>query len=185
MHEEIIISGFGGQGTLFAGQLLAYAGMDQGRYVTWMPSYGPEMRGGTAHCIVIVSDTPIGSPLIRRPSIAMVLNQPSFDKYESLLKSGGVLAVNCSLIDSRSERDDITTVFVPGNDIADELGDVRMANVALLGGLLSVYPVVTLDAIRQVLDDHIPPRRQKIIEPNKKALMAGAEYVTQKGASYA
>jgi 2-oxoglutarate ferredoxin oxidoreductase subunit gamma len=179
MHEEIIISGFGGQGTLFAGQLLAYAGMDQGYFVTWMPSYGPEMRGGTAHCIVIVSDKPIGSPLIRRPSVAMVLNQPSFDKYEPLLKQDGVLVINHSLIKSESQRRDITSIYVPGNDIANELGDVRMANVVLLGALLAVRPVVTLDAIEQALDDHIPLRRQKIIEPNKKALLAGAEHVGQ------
>lgn len=183
MHEEIVISGFGGQGTLFAGQLLAYAGMDQGRFVTWWPSYGPEMRGGTAHCIVIVSDAPIGAPLITRPSMSIVLNQPSFDKYEPLMKPGGVLVVNSSLIPSCSQRDDITCVLVPGNDIANGLGDVRMANVVLLGALLATRPVVSLEAIQQTLDEHIPPRRQKIVEPNKKALMAGAEYVVkEKGA---
>ena len=181
MQEEIIISGFGGQGTLFAGQLLAYAGMDRGCQVTWMPSYGPEMRGGTAHCIVIVSDVEIGSPLILRPSIALVLNQSSFDKYEPLVKPGGVIAINSSLISSRSGRTDITNICVPANTIANELGDVRMANVVLLGGLLAVRPVVPLEAIAQALDEHIPPRRHKIIEPNKRALFAGARYITEKG----
>jgi len=177
MQKEVVISGFGGQGTLFAGQLLAYAAMDQGNFVTWWPSYGPEMRGGTAHCIVIVSDAPIGAPLVHRPLLAIALNQPSFDKYEPLVKPGGVLVVNSSLVRSCSERSDITCVPVPGNDIANDLGDVRMANVVLLGALLTVQPVVSLEAIKQALDEHIPARRQKIIEPNKKALMAGAEYV--------
>jgi len=181
MQEEIIISGFGGQGTLFAGQLLAYAGMDRGRQVTWMPSYGPEMRGGTAHCIVIVSDVVIGSPLILRPSVALVLNQPSFDKYEPLVKPGGAIAINCSLIGSRSLRADVTNICVPATAIANELGDVRMANIVLLGGLLAVRPVVPLDAIAQALDDHIPPRRRKIVEPNKQALLAGARYIEERG----
>lgn len=186
MHEEIIISGFGGQGTLFAGQLLAYAGMDQGNFVTWWPSYGPEMRGGTAHCIVIVSDTPIGAPLVHRPSMAIVLNQPSFDKYEPLLKPEGVLVVNSSLIKSCSERGDITCLFVPGNDIAHDLGNVRMANVVLLGAMLAARPVVPLEAIKRTLDIHIPARRQKIVEPNKEALMAGAQHMTkEKGVVHA
>ncbi len=185
MQEEIVISGFGGQGTLFAGQLLAYAAMDQGRYVTWWPSYGPEMRGGTAHCIVIISDAPIGAPLVHHPSMAIVLNQPSFDKYEPLVKAGGVLVVNSSLVQGCSQRNDITCLLVPGNDIANGLGDVRMANVVLLGALLAVRPVVSLEAVKQTLDEHIPARRQKIIEPNKKALMAGAEYViTEKGVQH-
>lgn len=184
MQEQIIISGFGGQGTLFAGQLLAYAGMDQGSFVTWMPSYGPEMRGGTAHCIVIISDAPVGSPLIHRPSMAIVLNQPSFDKYEPLIKPGGLLVVNSSLITACSERADMTCALVPGNDLAINLGDVRMANVVLLGAMLALRPVVSLEAIKQTLDNHIPPRRQKIIEPNKQALMAGAEYIIkEKGLS--
>lgn len=177
MHEEVIISGFGGQGTLFAGQLLAYAGMDEGRYVTWMPSYGPEMRGGTAHCIIIISDTPVGSPIIRNPSVALVLNTPSYDKYEPLVKSGGILVVNSSLIDRCSQRGDIRVINVPANDIARELGDVRMANVVSLGGLLAVHPFVSLDSVKQALENHIPPRRRKIVEPNQKALVMGAEYV--------
>jgi 2-oxoglutarate ferredoxin oxidoreductase subunit gamma len=180
MHEEVIISGFGGQGTLFAGQLLAYAGMDEGRFVTFIPSYGPEMRGGTAHCIVIVSDDPIGSPIIRCPSAAVVLNPPSFEKYEPLVKPGGVLVVNSSLVPCPSTRDDIVVVRVPGNEIAHELGDVRMANVVCLGALLAVRSMVSLDSIKRSLDEHIPPRRQKIVEPNKRALMRGAESALQK-----
>jgi 2-oxoglutarate ferredoxin oxidoreductase subunit gamma len=176
MHEEVIISGFGGQGALFAGQLMAYAGMAEGRFVTWIPSYGPEMRGGTAHCVVIVSDSPIGSPIIRCPSAAIVLNRPSFDKYEPLIRPGGVLVVNASLIDCTSPRDDIVTVRVPGNAVALELGDVRMANVVLLGGLLAVRPIVSFDSVNTALEEHIPARRRKIVEPNKQALLRGAAY---------
>jgi 2-oxoglutarate ferredoxin oxidoreductase subunit gamma len=177
MHEEVIISGFGGQGALFAGQLMAYAGMAEGRFVTWIPSYGPEMRGGTAHCVVIVSDSLIGSPIIRCPSVAVVLNRPSFDKYEPLVKPGGVLVVNASLIDCTSQRGDIITVRVPGNDLANALGDVRMANVVLLGGLLVVRPLVSFASVEAALEEHIPARRRKIVEPNKQALLRGAEYV--------
>ena len=113
METSIIISGFGGQGALFAGQLLAYAGMDAGRFVSWIPSYGPEMRGGTAHCTVIISDEEIGAPIVARPDVAVVLNLPSYDKYEPLVKPGGLLVVNSSLIPSESGRNDIDVVYVP------------------------------------------------------------------------
>jgi 2-oxoglutarate ferredoxin oxidoreductase subunit gamma len=122
---------------------------------------------------------PIGSPVVRYPSAAIVLNRPSFDKYEPLIKAGGVLVVNSSLIDRTSERTDITVVRVPGNTIAHELGDVRMTNVVLLGGLLAVRPIVAFDSVRKALEEHIPPRRQKIVEPNKRALMMGADCVAR------
>src|SRR5512136_66088 len=125
MHEEIIFSGFGGQGALFAGQLLAYAASDIGLHVTWIPSYGPEMRGGTAHCTVVVSDEPIGSPLVRHPTSAIALNLPSFERYEPLIKPGGLLVYNKSLIAATPGRADIHYVAVPANVIAEELGNVR------------------------------------------------------------
>ena len=130
METSIVISGFGGQGVLFAGQLLAYAGMDAGRHVTWIPSYGPEMRGGTAHCVVIISDEPIGAPTVARPDVAIVLNQPSFDKYVPLVKPGGLLVVNSSLIEAETERRDIDVVHVPANAIAEEWGTAKMLNMA-------------------------------------------------------
>ncbi|MDO9348864.1 MAG: 2-oxoacid:acceptor oxidoreductase family protein, partial [Anaerolineales bacterium] len=123
MQTEIIIAGFGGQGVMFAGQVLAYAAMDKGKQVTWMPSYGPEMRGGTANCIVVIADEEIGSPLVQNPPAAVVMNLPSFDKYEPLVKTGGVLIVNASMVDRAAQRDDITTILVPANDIAEEIGD--------------------------------------------------------------
>jgi 2-oxoglutarate ferredoxin oxidoreductase subunit gamma len=176
MHEEVIISGFGGQGTLFAGQLLTYTGMDEGWHVTWIPSYGPEMRGGTAHCIVILSDDDIGSPIIRQPTICIVMNPPSMDKYEPLIKPGGLLVVNSTLIRSRSERDDIQVVYVPANELAIEAGSVKMTNVVLLGALLATREILPIAALKRTLDEHIPQRRQHIIEPNKKALDRGIEY---------
>lgn len=176
MHEEVIISGFGGQGTLFAGQLLTYTGMDEGWHVTWIPSYGPEMRGGTAHCTVILSDDDIGSPIIRQPTICVVMNPPSMDKYESLIKPGGLLVVNSTLIRSRSERDDIQAVYVPANELAIEAGNVKMANVVLLGALLAMREILPIAALKRTLDEHIPQRRKHIIEPNKKALDRGIEY---------
>src|SRR5512139_468458 len=127
MHAELIISGFGGQGALFAGQLLAYAALDEGLQVTWIPSYGPEMRGGTAHCTVVISDGPIGSPLVRRPTSVIALNLPSFEKYEGLVKPGGLLVYNSSLISARPVRGDIRYAAVPANVIAEQLGNVRQA----------------------------------------------------------
>ncbi|OQY25366.1 MAG: 2-oxoacid:ferredoxin oxidoreductase subunit gamma [Anaerolineaceae bacterium 4572_32.1] len=176
MHEEIIVSGFGGQGALFAGQLLTYTGMDAGYQVTWIPSYGPEMRGGTAHCTVILSDDPIGSPIIRRPTLAIVMNPPSMEKYEALVKPGGVLVVNSTLVREKSKRDDLGTVYVPANDLATELGNVKMANVVLLGALLATRPILSVEALKQAMEDHIPERRKHIIEPNKRALDRGIEY---------
>jgi len=177
MYESIIISGFGGQGALFAGQLLTYAAMDQGKQVTWIPSYGPEMRGGTAHCVVVISDEEIGSPLVRRPSLAIVLNMPSFEKYHPLVLPGGTLIINSSLVGTPEVRDDIRTVFVPANDIALELGNVRLANIVLLGALLEATGLLSLEAIDEALEKHLPERHRRFLEPNKQALRRGAAVV--------
>jgi 2-oxoglutarate ferredoxin oxidoreductase subunit gamma len=179
MHEEIIFSGFGGQGALFAGQLMTYAGMDAGWQVTWIPSYGPEMRGGTAHCTVIISDRPIGSPIIRNPTIAVVLNPESMIKYEPLVQPGGLLVINSTLVRQRTDRDDISEVAVPANDLAAELGNVKMANVVLLGAMLVHRPIVALDALETVLEEHLEGAKRRFIEPNKRALHRGATYAQQ------
>jgi 2-oxoglutarate ferredoxin oxidoreductase subunit gamma len=173
----VIISGFGGQGALFAGQLLTYTGMDEGWHVTWIPSYGPEMRGGTAHCIVILSDDDIGSPIIRQPTIAVVMNPPSMEKYEPLVKAGGLLVANSTLVRAQSQREDIETVHIPANDLAAELGNVKMANVVLLGALLGTREILPIESIKRTLEEHIPKRRKHIIEPNKRALDRGIAYV--------
>jgi 2-oxoglutarate ferredoxin oxidoreductase subunit gamma len=183
MQEEIIISGFGGQGALFAGQLLAYAGMASGKHVTWIPSYGPEMRGGTAHCTVVVADEPIGSPLVRHPTAVIALNLPSLDKYEGLVKPGGVLVYNSTLIQREVYRTDLQVIPVPANDISLEetaelsetdTGDTRLANVAALGALIQAVGVVPLESVEGALEAHLPERHQRWLEPNRRALRRGA-----------
>lgn len=177
MHEEVIISGFGGQGALFAGQLLTYTGMDEGWHVTWIPSYGPEMRGGTAHCIVILSSDDIGSPIIRRPSLCIVMNPPSMDKYEPLIMPGGLLVANSTLVRAESAREDIQAVYIPANELAAELGNVKMANVVLLGAMLGMREILPIESVKRTLEEHIPERRKHIIEPNKRALDRGVQFV--------
>ncbi|RME44254.1 MAG: 2-oxoacid:ferredoxin oxidoreductase subunit gamma [Chloroflexi bacterium] len=174
METSIIISGFGGQGSLFAGQALAYACMDAGMDVTWIPSYGPEMRGGTAHCTVILSDEPIGSPLVSQPDIAVVMNLPSMDKYEPLVQPGGVLVVNTSLVHRPAEREDIRVVEVPANEIADELGDRRLANMVMLGAMLAETNLLPLEAVERALEAHLPERHRELLEANYQALERGA-----------
>lgn len=179
MYEEIIFSGFGGQGALFAGQLLAYAALDSGLQVTWIPSYGPEMRGGTAHCTVVVSDEAIGSPLVRHPRSVVALNLPSFEKYEPLVKPDGLLVYNQSLIPATPARTDIRNIAVPANDIAEELGNVRQSNVVLLGAYLAATGLLPLAAIEEALDRHLPERQRKYLASNKEALRRGAACVTE------
>lgn len=177
MQEEIIISGFGGQGALFAGQLLAHAALAQRFHVTWIPSYGPEMRGGKARCTVIISEEEIGSPLVRRPSAAIVLNIPSMDGFEPAIKPGGVLVVNSSLVTGRSERTDIRAYYAPASDMATELGNIRLANVVCLGALVQATGVVPLEAVEQALDDHLPQRHRQLLGLNKEALHQGAALI--------
>lgn len=179
MHEEIIVSGFGGQGALFAGQVLTYAGMAEGRHVTWIPSYGPEMRGGTARCTVIISDDEIGSPVVRRPSAAIVMNIPSMDRYEPLLKEGGVLVYNSSLIDRPARRKDLRAVAVPATDIAAELGNSRMANVVMMGAFLALTKIVSPSTIDQVLEEHLATHRRHLLDANKEALRRGMALVPE------
>lgn len=179
MQTEIIIAGFGGQGVLFAGQLLSYAAMDEGREVTWIPSYGPEMRGGTANCTVIISDEEIGSPMVRNPKAVIAMNLPSLDKYEPLVRAGGVLVANSSIIERPIARTDILAVAVPGNDIAERNGDRRLTNMALLGALLANLPVLSIDAIEKALKDHLPERHHKLLPSNYKALREGATYLAE------
>lgn len=178
-ETSIIISGFGGQGTLFSGQVLAYAALDNGKEVTWIPSYGPEMRGGTAHCTVIISDEPIGSPLVRNPDVALALNLPSLDKYEYTVKEDGVLIVNASLINRPLERKNIRNIYIPANIIAEELGTGRMANMVMIGGMIYMKPVLTLDMVKIALSEHIPTRHRKTLPMNFKALERGYAFAKE------
>lgn len=175
MQTEIFIAGFGGQGVLFAGQLLAYAAMDEGRDVTWIPSYGPEMRGGTANCTVVIADEEIGSPIVRHPQAFIVMNLPSLGKYEGMVRPGGVVVINSSIIDRKANRDDVQSIMIPGNEIAEELGDRRMTNMVLIGGLLAHLPVLSLDAIGKALEAHLPARHLRLLPKNLLALRRGAE----------
>lgn len=175
MQTSIIISGFGGQGVLFSGQLLAYAGMDSGQHVTWIPSYGPEMRGGTANCTVIVSDEPIGAPLVNKPDVVVALNLPSFEKYEGLVKPDGLFVVNSSIITVATERDDVEAVYVPANEIAEEEGSARMLNMAAVGAMLAKRPFLSLEAVQQALRDHLPESKSHLLEANLRVIQRGYE----------
>ncbi len=176
MQTEIIIAGFGGQGVLFAGQVLAYAAMDQGMHVTWIPSYGPEMRGGTANCTVVISDLEIGSPLVSHPTAVVAMNKPSFDKYESMVKAGGLLVINQSMVDRGVERSDIRSIMVPANTIAEKIGDKRMTNMVLLGALLGNLGVLPLNAVEKSLKEHLPAKHHKLLPANRMALESGAAF---------
>lgn len=180
METSITISGFGGQGTLFAGQVLAYAALDAGKSVTWIPSYGPEMRGGTAHCTVIISDEEIGSPIVRSPAIAVALNLPSLNKYERLVQPGGLIVANASLINREVEREGIEAIHIPANKIAEEIGNVRLANMVTIGAMITARPVLSLEALKQALAAHLPERHKKLIPANFEALQRGADFVAVK-----
>ncbi|HLD93632.1 MAG TPA: 2-oxoacid:acceptor oxidoreductase family protein [Anaerolineales bacterium] len=175
MQTEIVIAGFGGQGVLFAGQVLAYAAMDSGKHVTWFPSYGPEMRGGTANCTVIVADEDIGSPNVRNPQAVICLNLPSLDKYEPLVVNGGLLALNTSLINRAVAREDLHVVEAPANEMAEELGDKRLVNAVMLGALVEATGVLPMEAIQKALKDHLPAKHQDLLPANFIALEKGAE----------
>jgi len=175
MQTEIVIAGFGGQGILFAGQILAYDAMDKGKEVTWIPSYGPEMRGGTANCTVIIADEEIGSPLVRNPKAVIAMNLPSLDKYEPLVIAGGYLIVNTSLVNRTVQRSDITAVHIPANEIAESLGEKRLSNLVMVGALLAQLTELPLEAVENALHEHLPERHRKLLSLNLKALSKGVE----------
>ncbi|NPV86731.1 MAG: 2-oxoacid:acceptor oxidoreductase family protein [Anaerolineae bacterium] len=180
MQTEFVFSGFGGQGVMFAGQLLSYAAMDDGLHVTWFPSYGPEMRGGTANCVVIISDEEIGSPMVRNPKAAVVFNLPSLDKYEPLVQPGGLMVINASMVNREVGRDDITCVRVPANEIAEKVGDKRMVNMVMLGALIANLPIVPLSSLEKALREHLPQRHQRLLPANLLALKEGSVYLAEK-----
>jgi 2-oxoglutarate ferredoxin oxidoreductase subunit gamma len=174
MFEQIIISGFGGQGALFAGQLLTYAGLEEGRQVAWLPSYGPEMRGGTARCTVTVSDETIGSPITDTPSAVVALNPPSLEMFEPKVQPGGLLIVNSSIAKEKVKRDDIKSLSIPATDMArEEFSDERMTNMILLGALVRLTGVVSLESVVTALKKNLPERRHHLLEPNRVALQKG------------
>lgn len=173
MHEEVVFAGFGGQGVLFAGQLLSYAAMHEGKHVTWIPSYGPEMRGGTANCTVVVSDEPIGSPLVSHPSVVVAFNNPSVIKYQDEVKPGGLLVINSSIVDVEVTRSDIVVLYIPATDIANELGEVRMTNMILSGAMVAARPMITVETLVETLTEKLPKRKHHLLPRNLEAIQRG------------
>jgi 2-oxoglutarate ferredoxin oxidoreductase subunit gamma len=174
MERSVIIAGFGGQGVILAGKILAQAGMDHGLEVTWLPSYGPEMRGGTANCTVVLSDDTVGSPIIDEPTALIAMNRPSLDKFEPTLAAGGTLVVNSSLIDREAERDDLTAHYVPVNDLAASLGNPRTINMIALGAYLKATESVPLEIAQQAMAETLEASgKGKLIDVNRRALEEG------------
>lgn len=173
MQHEVVFSGFGGQGVLFAGQLLAYAGMAEGKHVTWIPSYGPEMRGGTANCTVVVADEPVGSPVTKRPGVVVAFNLPSVLKYQDMVKPGGLLVINSSLVDEEILRADIRVLNIPATDTANTLGESRLTNMILFSAMLTREPVIAMQTLKDTLIAKLPARKQHLLDINLQAIEAG------------
>ena len=173
MTTNIIITGFGGQGILFAGKILAYTALITGKQLSWLPSYGPEMRGGTANCHVIVSDEPVGSPIIITPDVLISMNKPSLDKFEGAVKEGGTILYDKSLIDREVTREDVKVSAVPATEIATSDGKAGMANMIMLGALLKATGIFTLDEIRMGVEKTVPPTKQHLVDVNMAMIEKG------------
>ena len=176
--HEIVIAGFGGKGLLFSGKVLAYAGLLEGRELSWLPSYGPEMRGGTANCNVILSDTPVGSPIVDHPNVLMVMNGPSLDKYESEVVPGGMIFVDSTLVTRPVARTDVTVYAVPATQMANDMGVPGMANMILLGALIAKTGCIQEAGLPDALKKVIPARKADLFDANMKAIQAGKDYVS-------
>jgi 2-oxoglutarate ferredoxin oxidoreductase subunit gamma len=174
MQNDVIMAGFGGQGILLIGKMLAYAGMHAGKEVSWLPSYGPEMRGGTCNCTVVISDRPVGSPVIRSPRAVVAMNLPSLEKFESDIRQGGLLLINSSLINRSAEREDLMVVEVPANEIASDLGNPRGANMVALGAYIGATEAVSLDHVIEVIRETFAAK-PAVIDVNIEALRKGFE----------
>ena len=173
---EILIAGFGGQGILFSGKFLAYKGLVEDLQVSWLPSYGPEMRGGTANCNVILSDLPVGSPIITAPNVLIAMNLPSLEKYVNSVVPGGQIYVDSSLISAKVERTDVEVFYIPATQIAKEEGISTLANMIIVGHLLENHPELSFDGAEAVVDKLVPPKKAALKDLNMKALNIGKEY---------
>ncbi len=173
MYQQVIIAGFGGQGVLTCGQVLALAAMTDGKYVTWMPSYGPEQRGGTANCVVTLADRPIGSPLPEELGAALVFNQPSLAKFQPRLKKGGLIVVNSSIVRVRDRCSDIAVHLVPADEIARRTGLSKAANLVMLGSYLALSGAVSAEAVKEAVKIYLGKSKQHLVEINLAALEAG------------
>ena len=175
-NAQILIAGFGGQGILFAGKFLAYQALSEGRQLSWLPSYGPEMRGGTANCSVIISDEPIGSPIVTAPDVLVTMNLPSLDKYEGAVKAGGIIISDTSLIARKVQRDDVKTFYIPATQMANEAGMPTLANMIMMGKLIKETAIIDFDGVEETMSHLVSARHKDMLELNIKALRMGYEY---------
>ena len=179
-YLETTLAGFGGQGILSAGRILAYAGLVDGKHVSWYPSYGPEMRGGTANCGVVVADEDIGSPIISKPHAAIIMNIASLDKFEKELRKDGLLIVDSSLVPIRPVRTDLETYFIPATEIASEIGNKAFANIVMLGKLIGKTGIVSVESFESALKKTLSPKKHFMIPDEMKALKIGMDYLLEK-----
>ena len=175
--KQFLFSGFGGQGILFAGKFLAYKGLLDGKQVSWLPSYGPEMRGGTASCSVILSDDAVGSPIVSAPDVLVAMNLPSLDKYESTVVPGGLILADSTLIERKVERDDVKVVYIPATRMAGENGISSLANMIIVGKMLAELNDCDESSIEAALAKVVSAKRADMLDANRKALKLGADYV--------
>ena len=173
---QILIAGFGGQGILFAGKFLAYKGLLEDLQVSWLPSYGPEMRGGTANCNVILSDDPVGSPIVTKPDVLIVMNLPSLQKYMDAVVPGGQIYVDSTLINEKVARTDVETYYIPATQMANDAGVPTLANMVMMGCVLKNNPNLTFDGTAETMAKLVPPKKANLVELNMKALEAGRDY---------
>ena len=173
---SILLAGFGGQGVLFAGKFLAYKGLSQGKQLSWLPSYGPEMRGGTANCSVILSDTPVGSPIITSPDVLVAMNLPSLQKFVDAVVPGGKIIIDSTLIDAKVERSDVEVYYVPATQMAKDAGFATLANMILAGKVLKETDAVSFEGNKETLESFIPAKKANLIDVNCQALQAGYDF---------
>jgi 2-oxoglutarate ferredoxin oxidoreductase subunit gamma len=174
-ERNMIIAGFGGQGVLFTGKVIAYCGLIDGREVSWLPSYGPEMRGGTANCSVCISDRPIGSPLVTQPDAVIAMNGPSYEKFIGMIKPGGAMIYDSTLVTSASARDDVRAFAVPATQLSEEESLEGIANIILLGKALRETGFASLETIEKAIRKSVPPRKEHLIVHNIRAIKLGME----------
>jgi len=176
MTHQILIAGFGGQGVLFAGKFLAYKGMVEDKNISWLPSYGPEMRGGTANCSVVLSDMPVGSPIITNPDVLVAMNLPSLQKFVDTVVPGGKIFVDSTLIDAKVDRTDVEVFYIPATQMAKDAGFSTLANMILMGKLIKETGAVRFDNNLETLKSFIPAKKEKLIDINCQALQAGYNF---------
>ena len=171
-----ILAGFGGQGILFMGKVIAYSGLIDEKEVSWLPSYGPEMRGGTANCSVCISDDPICSPLVINPNVLIAMNLPSLDKFINDVQPGGIVIIDSTLVPKKVERDDVTVVYIPATEMAEKNSLKGLANIILIGKLMQMTNFCSMEIMEKTIQKVVPPRKQQLVEPNMKAIKLGAEF---------